>query len=42
MDVDIHMVVVVMASGVGDPVAELVNALAEGVVVTYCYQLRSS
>jgi len=33
VDVDVHVGVVLMAAGVGDPVTELVKALAEGVVV---------
>lgn len=34
VDIDVHVGVVLMAAGVGDPVTELVEALAEGVVVT--------
>lgn len=37
VDIDVHVGVVLMAAGVGDPVTELVEALAEGVVVTFAY-----
>lgn len=35
VDVDVHVVVVLMAARVGDAVSQLVDALAEGVVVTW-------